>query len=197
MTEDSFRSLLKAENIKLKKKIEELEDSLLNITGSIKLFSSGVEGSSTTLNSKIDDLIDNATSTVEIITPKVGPEYAKELIEKAKTGINIQIVINDRRLLTQEQSRKGIFAGGRVLSTNTNYAEIYDKLKTASNIDLVNNPNVQFVMCKTEKEAVFSAGWLEKPILENTVLLGTYIRENSMLKQLTTIYKELLPSFMR
>lgn len=197
MTEDSFRSLLKAENIKLKKKVEDLEDSLLSITGSIKLFSSGVSGSSTSLNAKIDELIKTAESDMRIISPKVGPAYAKKLMAKAKSGIKIQIVINDRRLLTQEKARKGIFAGGRLISTDTNYAKIYDKLKMAPNIDLVNNPNVQFVMCKTNKEAVFSAGWLEEPILENTVLLGTFVQEKSMLKQLDNIYKELLPSFMR
>jgi hypothetical protein len=100
-----------------------------------------------------------------------------------------------RKLNKNDQEKKEI---------KYNYAEIYDRLKSTHGIDLVNNPNVKFLMVvgndaeNSPEHAVFSSGWLERRVLDKTVLLGTYIEQDRQkLKELLGIYNQLLPSFMR
>ena len=175
MVESGYGSLLKAENIRLKEQIQDLQDTLVNLTKSIHIFSSGIQGNQTTLNDKINEIIQNSSAGLSIVSPKIGMEYQTTLINKAKSGTKIQIVINDRRYLTIEEDKKGTKSrknkneqGKKEIKFN--YAEIYDNLKSTPGIDLVNNPNVKFLMVvgndaeNSPEHAVFSSGWLDMRI---------------------------------
>lgn len=190
-----FKSILKAENLKLKQDLENLQLEMIRLTGSVQIFESGGEKTKQELNNRIEKLINEAKSEVKIVTPKIGPDYAQLLIKKANSGVPIQIVINDRRFLVKDESKKGI--KGSPTEVDVDYASIYDQLKLVKGIDLINNPNVQFLMIITPTEALFSAGWLEKKILERTIVLGCSIKDLKKIQELHQIFKLLLPSFMR
>ncbi|MHA1728652.1 MAG: hypothetical protein ACTSWY_07950 [Promethearchaeota archaeon] len=204
-TENSYGSLLKAENIRLKQSVEELQNTIIKMTESVKIFSSGTTKDKFTINDKINTVIESSSKELKIISPRVGSEYADILINKAQTGTSIQLVINDRRFLTKESEKKGIsskfFTKNKQLPDNKeieyDYAKIYDKLKAAPGIDLINNPNIKFLMVWSLKQAIFSSGWLERKILDKTVLLGVFIQDPNKVKELLEIYSMLLPSFMR
>ncbi|MHA1340171.1 MAG: hypothetical protein ACTSO2_09385 [Promethearchaeota archaeon] len=204
--EDSYKSLLKAENLKLKKKIEELENSLMRITQSIQVFASGIPKSKTKLVDLIENMISSTKEGLYVVTPKVGNYFTNKLIEQAKKGISIQIIINDRRFLASDQGtnpkdkkdkKDKKHKRGENQNEAVDYAKNYDLLKVSHNIDLINNPNVKFLMIMNKNQAIFSGGWLEKDLLEKTVLLGTLIKDPKKLNDLKNIYSELLPSFMR
>lgn len=206
MSDISLGSILKAENMKLKKDIEELQETILRISGSIQIISSGVSNKKLNLISKVDEIIHSASTELKIVTPKVGKEFADILVNIAKKGIKIQVIINDRRFLTIEEEKKGsfskLFAKSNISETDRkkeeyDYANIYDTLKTAPGIDLINNPNIKFLMIWEPNHVLLSGGWLERRILEKTILLGTYINDKNKVKELLGIYKELLPTFMR
>ena len=78
-----------------------------------------------------------------------------------------------------------------------NYEKIYDLLKITPEIDLINNPNVKFLMVWTRKNVIFAGGWLEKSLLEKTILLGVHVQDIAKIEELSEIYKQFLPTFMR
>lgn len=202
MEEGGFKNYLKAENIKLKEDLEKLQNSLLEVTGKIVIFASGTTENKLILTQKIDALIEKANVELKIITPKIGADYAKKLITKAHSGTKIQIIINDRILLTKEEQKKGAFSKTFSKKSKTedegfDFAKIYDILKASSGIDLVNNPNVKFLLIITPEEAIFSAGWLERQILENTILLSVQLKDEVKIREIYDNYLLLLPSFMR
>lgn len=171
-------SLFKAENMKLKEKIEELENRLLNLVGNIKLFSSGMVNHEHEMNNHIAELLATATE-LRIVAPYVTKEYALLLKDRAANNVKIQLVINDRRFWPKE------------------IANIYDELKAAKGIDLVNNPNVKYLLVWTPTQALFTSGPLDKQTLMTTVLIGTLVKEKSKIDELLAIFKEMLPTFMR
>lgn len=192
-----FKSILKAENLKLKQDLENLQLEMIRLTGSIQIFESGGEKSKQELNNRIEKLINDSKSEIKIVTPKIAPDFAQIIIKKASSGIPIQIVINDRRFLVKEETKKNSLIKGSPNDVEVDYAAIYDQLKLVKGIDLINNPNVQFLMIITPTEALFSAGWLEKKILEKTIVLGCSIRDPKKIQDLLQIFKLLLPTFMR
>jgi hypothetical protein len=192
MEKQSLASMLKAENIKLKKKLDELENTLTRIAGSVYIFSAGTTESKIDLFTKIIEIIDSARENLKVVTPKIGPEFAKVLIDKAKNGTKVQIVINDRRILAEESKLAKSHK-----KSDVNYEKIYDLLKVTPEIDLVNNPNVRFLMIWTRKNVIFAGGWLEKELLKKTILLGVHVQDIAKIEELSEIYKQLLPSFMR
>ncbi len=171
-------SYLKAENLKLKEKVEKLEDRIINLAGAIKIFASGMEGNEHTMNNHIADILTSAEE-LKIVAPYVTEEYALILQDRAKAGVNIQIVMNDRRYWSEE------------------HAKFYDKIKAFPGLDLVNNPNVKYLMIWSPDKVIISSGPLDKKTLENTVLIGTLITEKKKIQQLLDIFSEMLPSFMR
>ncbi len=191
MEKQSLASMLKAENIKLKKKIDDLEDTLTRIAGSVHIFSAGSTESKIDLYSKVVEVINSARENLKIVTPKMGSEFADVLIDKAKTGTKIQVVINDRRILVEETKL------AKSQKKDVNYEKIYDLLKVTPEIDLINNPNVRFLMVWTRKNVIFAGGWLEKELLEKTILLGVHVQDIAKIEELLEIYKQLLPTFMR
>lgn len=191
MEKQSLASMLKGENIKLKAKLDELESILTRIAGSVYIFSAGTTESKVDLYTKIEEVINSARENLKVVTPKIGPEFAKVLIAKAKKGTKIQVVINDRRILVEETKL------AKAQKKDVNYERTYDLLKVTPEIDLINNPNVRFLMVWTRKNVIFAGGWLEKALLKNTILLGVHVKDISKIEELSEIYKQLLPTFMR
>ena len=170
-------SLLRAENIKLRTKIEDLENRLLKLVGTIKIFTGGMPGNEHVMNNNIAEIITNATD-IKIVAPYITNEYALILKDRARNGIKVQIVLNDRRLWPEK------------------YVDIYDQLKVTS-IDLINNPNVKYLLVWSPKTALFTSGPLDKDSLMKTVLIGTLINEKGKINELLKIFQLMLPSFMR
>ncbi|TFG18667.1 MAG: hypothetical protein EU530_08615 [Promethearchaeota archaeon] len=193
MEKQSLASMLKGENIKLKTKLDELESTLTRIAGSVHIYSAGTSESKIDLYSEIVEVINSARDDIKVVTPKIGPDFANILIEKAKKGnVKIQVVINDRRILVEESKLAKIHK-----KTDVNYEKIYDLLKVTPEVDLINNPNVKFLMVWTRKNVIFAGGWLEKSLLEKTILLGVHVKDVAKIEELSEIYKQLLPTFMR
>ena len=149
-------SFVKGENIRLKEKIEELEDKLLSLVGQITIFSSGLVsmGKQHELNNKIAGILvkPKPWEEIKIVAPYIGEEYTTVLKTRAAEGVKIQIVLNDRHLWPKENQK------------------FYDILKTTPKIDMVNNPNVRYLLIWTEDEALFSSGPLDKTVLMNYCL---------------------------
>jgi len=171
-------SLLRAENIKLRTKIEDLENRLLKLVGTIKIFTGGMPGNEHIMNNNIAEIITNATD-IKIVAPYITNEYALILKDRARNGIRVQIVLNDRRLWPAK------------------VVDIYDGLKVTNGIDLINNPNVKYLLVWSPKTALFTSGPLDKDSLMKTVLIGTLINEKGKLNELLKIFQLMLPSFMR
>ena len=109
-----------------------------------------------------------------------------------KGNTKIQVVINDRRILVEESKLAKSYH-----KSDVSYEKIYDLLKVTPEIDLINNPNVKFLMVWTRKNVIFTGGWLEKSLLEKTILLGVHVQDIAKIEELSEIYKQLLPTFMR
>jgi len=172
-------SQLRLENTKLRDKVNELEQKIISIVGLIDLFPSGIEGKKEALNEKILSVINSTVSNLKIITPKIGPFYSENILSVAKKGIPVLMIINDRRFIPQE------------------FQQYYDNLKTKSNVSIVNNPNVKYLLVMNEKEVVFSAASLVKKELTNSILIGTLVKEKKKLVRIEQIFSNMLPSFMR
>jgi len=172
-------SQLRLENTKLRDKVNELEQKIISIVGLIELFPSGIEGKKEALNEKILSVINSTVSSLKIITPKIGPFYSEKILSVAKKGIPVLMIINDRRFIPQE------------------FQQYYDDLKTKSNVSIVNNPNVKYLLVMNEKQVLFSAASLVKKELSNSILIGTLVKEKNKLVRIEQIVSNMLPSFMR
>lgn len=172
-------SQLRLENTKLRDKVNELEQKIISIVGLIELFPSGIEGKKEALNEKISSVINSTVSSLKIITPKIGPFYSEKILSVAKKGIPVLMIINDRRFIPQE------------------FQQYYDDLKTKSNVSIVNNPNVKYLLVMNEKQVLFSAASLVKKELSNSILIGTLVKEKNKLVRIEQIVSNMLPSFMR
>ena len=80
-------SLLRAENIKLRTKVEDLEDRLLKLVGTIKIFTGGMPGNEHIMNNNIAEIITNATD-IKIVAPYITNEYALILKERRKAVVD-------------------------------------------------------------------------------------------------------------
>ena len=171
-------SVFKAENIRLKKRIEELEDRLLKIVGAIKIFTGGLPGKEHEMNNHIAEIITNA-SELKIVAPFVTKEYVMILEDRVNNNVDVQCILNDRRLWPEE------------------YATIYDKMKVTPRLQVINNPNVKFLLIWSPESALFTSGPLSKQSLMKTVLMGTRVNERGKIKDIMHIFKSMLPSFMQ
>ncbi len=171
-------SMIKADNIRLKKRVEELETRMLDLVGAIKIFTGGMPGHEHEMNNHIAEVITNA-SELKIVAPYISEEYMLILSDRVNNGIDVQCILNDRRLWPKE------------------FQEIYDKLRVMKNLQLINNPNVQFLLVWSPETAIFTSGPLSKKALMSTVLIGTKINEKGKIKEIFKIFKSMLPSFMQ
>jgi len=172
-------SQLRLENTKLRDKVNALEQKIISIVGLIELFPSGIEGKKEALNEKISSVINSTASSLKIITPKIGPFYSEGILNVANRGIPVLMIINDRRFIPPE------------------FQQYYDNLKTKSNVSVVNNPNVKYLLVMNDKEVVSSAASLVKKELANSILIGTHVKEKNKLARIEQIFLNMLPSFMR
>lgn len=171
-------SMFKAENIRLKSRIEELETRLLDLVGAVKIFTGGLPGHEHEMNNHIAEIITNA-SELKIVAPYISEEYMMILQDRVNNGVNVQCVLNDRRLWPAQ------------------YQDIYDKLRVMNNLQLINNPNVKFLLIWSPETALFTSGPLSKKELMETVLIGTLVNEKGKIKDMLKIFKSMLPSFMQ
>lgn len=171
-------SVFKAENIRLKEKITTLEDRVLGMVAAVKILPGGMPGKEHIINNNIAEII-TTENKIKIVAPYITTDYAHVLIARASQGVEIQMVINDRKAWPKE------------------FENLYTKLKQTNGINLINNPNVQYLAVTSENSAIITSGPLDKDHLMKTVLIATFIQEKRILKELDEIFKEMLPSFMR
>ncbi|MHA1795511.1 MAG: hypothetical protein ACTSUK_05320 [Promethearchaeota archaeon] len=171
-------SIIKAENIRLKKKVEDLENRLINLVGAIKIFATGTTDNEMEMNNHFAEIITNSQE-LKIVAPYISEEYSLILQDRAKAGVKIQIVVNDRSLWPK------------------NYQKIYDTLKADRSVDVVNNPNVNFLMVWSPNTSIFTSGPLSKDHLMNSILIGTIVSDPARNRDMLKIFNLMLPTFMR
>ncbi len=170
---------LKIANQRLKKEVENLENKILNLVGMVEIERSGGEGYENYINQKLMELIMASSSYLNVATPKIDNFYTNELINIAKKGVSITIIMNERS------------------GVPPNYQQNYDKLKNTKNISIITNPNVRFLLVFNEKEALYAGGSLDRDELERSVLIVTKVKVQDKLKKIADIFNLMLPSFMR
>jgi len=177
MSDSNF--VLRIENDKLKKKVENLENKVLSLVGLISLESSGDLKHKNVLNEILINLITSTSSQLNIVSPKIDRFYSIELKKLTEKGVSILIITNDR---------------GNIPKI---YQEFYDDLKQTSGISIINNPNVRYLLIFNAEEAIYSGGSLDKGELEKSILIITRIKEGAKLRKIAEIFRLMLPSFMR
>ncbi len=170
---------LRIENKRLKSQVQDLENKILSVVGKITIESSGGSNVSTPLNDQIIELINLTTDQLNIVTPKVDKFYSIEMIKMAKKGIPILLITKDRRLWLQS------------------YQGFYDEIKATAGINVINNPNVHFLLLFNSNLAIYSGGALDKGELDKSILIVTKIKESAKLRVISEIFSSMLPSFMR
>jgi len=170
---------LRVENTRLKSEVQNLENKVLSLVGMITLEPSGGTERKNVLNEHLINLITSTSIQLNIVSPKIDKFYSIELKKLTEKGIPILIITNDR---------------GNIPKI---YQEIYDDLKQTSGIDIINNPNVRFLLVFNAEEGIYSGGSLDKLELEKSILISTRIKESAKLRKIAEIFSLMLPSFMR
>ena len=170
---------LRTENSRLKNEVQNLENKILSLVGMISLKSSGGSEGKNILNEQLINLITSTKQQLNVVSPKIDRFYANELKKLTQKGIPILIITNDRGGIPKE------------------FQEVYDDLKTISEVKIINNPNVRYLLVFNSEEAIYSGGALVKDELEKSILIITSIREAAKLRKIANIFSMMLPSFMR
>jgi len=170
---------LRVENTRLKSEVQNLENKVLSLVGMITLEPSGGTERKNVLNEHLINLITSTSIQLNIVSPKIDKFYSIELKKLTEKGIPILIITNDR---------------GNIPKI---YQEIYDDLKQTSGINIINNPNVRFLLVFNAEEGIYSGGSLDKLELEKSILISTRIKESAKLRKIAEIFSLMLPSFMR
>ncbi|MHA1473529.1 MAG: hypothetical protein ACTSQW_10605 [Promethearchaeota archaeon] len=170
---------LRVENTRLKSEVQNLENKVLSLVGMITLEPSGGPERKNVLNEHLINLITSTSIQLNIVSPKIDKFYSIELKKLTEKGIPILIITNDR---------------GNIPKI---YQEIYDDLKQTSGINIINNPNVRFLLVFNAEEGIYSGGSLDKLELEKSILISTRIKESAKLRKIAEIFSLMLPSFMR
>ena len=170
---------LRTENSRLKKEVQNLENKILSLVGMISLKSSGGSEGKNILNEQLINLIISTKQQLNIVSPKIDRFYANELKKLIQKGIPILIITNDRGGIPKE------------------FQEVYDDLKATSGVQIINNPNVRYLLVFNSEEAIYSGGSLVKEELDKSILIITSIKEAAKLRKIAEIFSLMLPSFMR
>lgn len=170
---------LRVENKRLKDQVLSLEEKVLSLVGMISLESSGGLTKKNVLNDQLINLIQNTKEQLNVVSPKIDKFYTTELMKVVQKGIPVLIITNDRGGIPQE------------------YQEYYDKLKATQGINIINNPNVKYLLVFNTELAIYAGGSLDKEELEKSILIVTMVKETSKLRQIAEIFSLMLPSFMR
>ena len=170
---------LRTENARLKGQVEDLENKVLSLVGMISLESSGEGKNKELLNDKLIEFINTTTDQLNIVTPKVDRFYSVELKKIVGKGIPILLITGDRSTLDKS------------------YRQFYDDLKKTPGIQILNNPNVKYLLMFNTEKAIYSGGSLDKDVLSSSILIATTIIEKSKIRLIAEIFSAMLPSFMR
>ena len=145
----------------------------------VNLKSSGGSEGKNILNELLINLIISTKQQLSIVSPKIDRFYANELQNLTQKGIPILIITNDRGGIPKD------------------FQEVYDDLKATSGVNIINNPNVRYLLVFNSEEGIYSGGSLVKEELEKSILIITSIREAAKLRKIVEIFSLMLPSFMR
>ncbi|MHA1478143.1 MAG: hypothetical protein ACTSPU_08085 [Promethearchaeota archaeon] len=170
---------LRRENFRLKNEVQNLENKILSLVGMVNLKSSGGSEGKNILNELLINLIISTKQQLSIVSPKIDRFYANELKKLTQKGIPILIITNDRGGIPKD------------------FQEVYDDLKATSGVNIINNPNVRYLLVFNSEEGIYSGGSLVKEELERSILIITSIREAAKLRKIAEIFSLMLPSFMR
>lgn len=170
---------LRTENMHLKSQVEDLENKVLSLVGMISLEPSGEGKNKELLNDKLIEFINTTTDQLNIVTPKVDRFYSVELKKIVEKGIPILLITGDRSTLDKS------------------YRQFYDDLKKTPGIQILNNPNVKYLLMFNTEKAIYSGGSLDKDVLSSSILIATTIIEKSKIRLIAEIFSAMLPSFMR
>lgn len=170
---------LRTENMALKGQVEDLENKVLSLVGMISLEPSGEGKNKELLNDKLIEFINTTTDQLNIVTPKVDRFYSVELKKIVEKGIPILLITGDRSTLDKS------------------YRQFYDDLKKTPGIQILNNPNVKYLLMFNTEKAIYSGGSLDKDVLSSSILIATTIIEKSKIRLIAEIFSAMLPSFMR
>lgn len=170
---------LRRENSRLKNEVQNLENKILSLVGMVNLKSSGGSEGKNILNELLINLIISTKQQLSIVSPKIDRFYANELKKLTQKGIPILIITNDRGGIPKD------------------FQEVYDDLKATSGVNIINNPNVRYLLVFNSEEGIYSGGSLVKEELEKSILIITSIREAAKLRKIAEIFSLMLPSFMR
>ncbi|MFO8019789.1 MAG: hypothetical protein R6U96_14285 [Promethearchaeia archaeon] len=170
---------LRFENRKLKKRIKELEQKVLSLVGMLTIDDSKGSHKKGKVNDEIIRIMNETDDQLNIVSPKVDKFYTTEILRIAEKDIPVLLVTNDRRLYQE------------------GYKKYYDQLKNKSNVTVISNPNVRYLLVFNSQEAVYSGGSLDKKELNKSILIATYVKEKSKLTKIAEIFSNMLPSFMR
>jgi len=169
------------ENRRLKQQIEDFEKRVLSLVGNIVIESSGgTEGQDKELlNEKLVEIIQTTNDQLNNVSPTIDEFYAIELKKAAQRGIPILLITRERHLLDKTLKK------------------IYDDIKNTSGINLINNPNVTYLLMFNTELAIYSGGSLDKNELSRSVIIITTIKEDAKIRKIAAIFNTMLPSFMR
>lgn len=167
----------KMENVKLKQKIQELEERLVNVVGLFKALMPAE------INSYIEGLISSPGKEMKIVAKEVGPSYADLIIKAAQAGKKTRLVMNERPKEKIKNPPPNLQA--------------YEKLKNAPGIDVIEIPNLTQILIILPNKAFFSAGPLTRENFTRNNQLGFEIGEKGLLQQVQEVFAGYLPSFMR
>lgn len=170
---------LKSENRKLKQQIETLENRILALSGTTIIEASGEGDDKGLINNKIIEIMQTTNDQLNIVSPIVDEFYALELKKAAQRGVPILLITRDRHLLDKPLKK------------------IYDGLKKTDGISLINNPNVTYLLVFNTELAIYSGGSLNNKELSRSILIITTILEDVKIRKIASIFKAMLPSFMR
>jgi len=170
---------LRTENSRLKNEVQNLENKILSLVGMINLKSSGGSVGKNILNEQLIALIISTKQQLNIVSPKIDRFYANELKKLTQKDIPILLITNDRGSIPKD------------------FQEVYDDLKATPGVNIINNPNVRYLLVFNSEEAIYSGGSLVKEELEKSILIITSIREAAKLRKIAEIFSLMLPSFMR
>jgi len=145
----------------------------------ITINSSGGPENKDALNGQLLELINSTTDQLNIITPKIDRFYTTELKKLTQKGIPVLFITKDRRLQI------------------SSYQPFYDEIKATPGVNVINNPNVRFLLLFNSEMAIYSGGSLDKDELERSILITTTIKEHAKLRKIAEIFSKMLPSFMR
>lgn len=166
-------SFFKAENIRLKKQIEELQEKILQISGLNKLI--GLEE----LASNIDSILTGAQGDLKIVASGIHSDYASMIQGLAGKGVKVRVVTNDRKLQDEK------------------YLKGFDALKNTENVDVVTVQEVHVLILLGPDFALLSGGPLDKNRLMAGKSVGLITSEKGNVVRLEEHFRLLLPSFMR